>query len=880
MSPSSMHAAFSRLVPRVCVPFIAAFALLFGMVSPAHAAATVSGKVVAANGGSPVQGVNVYLYERVVEDGDAYWSFVTGDYTGDLGTYSFDSIAPGTYRVSGEVTNGNANFVRGDSDAFTVPSSGSKAVPDLRLQPGGSVTGTVTRAGASPNFTNVTVYRLEDEDEGGGWFGVRWATSDQNGVYSVGGLETGVYRIGFRDQGNPATHLEQFWNNASTIESATSFSVTQGQVTSGKSATLVRGGKISGTVRAKTSTGPGLDGITVSAYEKQVVDGVTRWVEAGYGYTDSTGAYTVSPLRAGTYHLQFDDYGFSDSGDAQYDSEFYENASTQDSAKAVDVGDAESVTGKNAVLALRGSVSGTIKKAGGAPLTNGTATLYRAERDGDEVYWSRERSASTNAKGEYDIKNVASGSYHLEFGDDDGVYLGEYFDDAKTHETAKSVDVAPATATAERNATLSLGGSISGVVTGPGGSHPAVCVVAYEEVVDSGTSRYQRTDGPKVTTALDGSYSIKGLETGNHKLRFDDCDDIGLAREFFDDAKTLATATPIDVTAGSTSAGKDVTMQQSATISGVVTGGDGYTADDRVNVIDPATGAVIRSADVEDGTYSVTGLYPSTYKVEFARLSGMASVAAEFFKDTAEELGRAFGTTVTLAPGQKRMDVNASLVPGGHIRGTLVDGAGRPLADYQVHAYTDDRSLVTRADYTNDDGSFDIGGLTTGSYKVVANLGRQGTAGRGYYAGTPALSSVPTNASPVAVTIGGTVSLPGTVVLGALPPVVVTPPVVGPPAPPVTPAIVKVRPSISVKAKGGKKRVTLTVTVRAAGVQPTGRVVVKLGSRTLKTVTLRNGKATIVLKKQKKGKKAYKIVYGGDTRVTNRSVTSKKVTIR
>jgi hypothetical protein len=111
---------------------------------------------------------------------------------------------------------------------------------------------------------------------------------------------------------------------------------------------------------------------------------------------------------------------------------------------------------------------------------------------------------------------------------------------------------------------------------------------------------------------------------------------------------------------------------------------------------------------------------------------------------------------------------------------------------------------------------------------------------------------------------------------------VTAPAVVVPPAPPVVqpPAVVKVNPSIKISGKGAKKKVTLTITVKGSGVTPTGKITIKLGNKKLKTVTLKNGKATVVLTKQKKGKRAYKVTYAGDVRVNTKSVTSKKIKIK
>jgi hypothetical protein len=85
---------------------------------------------------------------------------------------------------------------------------------------------------------------------------------------------------------------------------------------------------------------------------------------------------------------------------------------------------------------------------------------------------------------------------------------------------------------------------------------------------------------------------------------------------------------------------------------------------------------------------------------------------------------------------------------------------------------------------------------------------------------------------------------------------------------------------VKVSAKGARKKATLKVSVTARGVTPTGRITIRLGSKKLKTVTLKGGKATVTLTRQKKGKRTYTIVYPGDGMVRAKTVNSKKVAIR
>jgi len=878
-------------VARLAVPLIATIALLLGLVSPARAAgSTVSGTVVADASGAGVADAWVTLEKRRQNGSEVEWIYEASELTASNGTYSMEGISAGTYRVTADEEtwdSARVGYLRTSSAAFVVGTSGATA-PDVRLPIGGKITGTVARAGGTPGATFVSAYQ-ERENR---WLAVSSTSADPvTGAYALVGLETGVYRLVFADGRYPATHVSQAWPNQPTVERGQSFTVTRGQTTADKNATLALGGSITGTVTADGS-GKSLSLIQVTAYAQRTSStGATRWAEVSSSYTDADGQYSVPGLTTGAYHLRFRDQDSgAPGGRPLYDTEFYQDKTTQEASNQINVTLGAESSGTNASLGLRGSISGTISTAEGTPLAGGTVKVYAYEEyyydDVDEVggYWREVGTTSADSTGVYELVGVTSGARRVQFTDPKGDYLREFFRDASTVQTANDVGVSPGRATTDVNATLARAGSISGIVTAGGGTTPTACVFVYRKVTQDGVARFRRVYDVRQTTGAGGSYTVKGLEPGTYTLRFDDCGGDGLLRQYWGNVRRVADATGFDVPAGQPVTGKDVTMIKGASISGTVTGSGTTSIDRRVAVVDAASGTVVRTTSIDDdGTYSITGLTPGSYKVEFARLSGLATSAASFFENIAEQLGLTSAKPISLPSGGDKANVNATLAAGGHITGRLVNASGQPLSGFQMHAYTDDRTLVTRAAVTDADGVFDIAGLTTGSYKVVANLGGRGALKPGYFTGPAELAESSVAATPVAVTVGSVRALSGNVVLGATPP-----PVVGPPSPPPSvpsgpsapPAIVKVASSIKVSAKGAKKKATLTVTVRAAGVTPTGKITIKLGSKTLKTVTLRNGRAKVVLKKQKKGKRSYKIVYGGDSRVKNKTAVTKKVTVK
>ena len=125
--------------------------------------------------------------------------------------------------------------------------------------------------------------------------------------------------------------------------------------------------------------------------------------------------------------------------------------------------------------------------------------------------------------------------------------------------------------------------------------------------------------------------------------------------------------------------------------------------------------------------FSVVGLAAGSYKVAFNRASGLSLAEAQFYNNKPESAGAGAAQTVTVGASGSVSNINATLVTGGSIAGTLTDKAGKPLPTAGVQAYTRDGSLVTRSGTTDAGGKFNITGLSTGKYFVVAHSGADGS---------------------------------------------------------------------------------------------------------------------------------------------------------
>ncbi len=230
-----------------------------------------------------------------------------------------------------------------------------------------AIKGTVTGpTSATPlKDIEVTLYALDE----GSWVDVRNTVTNQSGAYALY-ADPGTYRIGFSDP--DSTFKSEFFDDKATVGSATSITLSSVDL-SGKNAILALNPKISGTV-----TGPGpvnLKDVEVTAYRYDSDFG--EWVYQSSATTAANGTYSLGAPANTTYRLGFED------SDGVYYRQFWNNKPTVVLANDIPVGTVD-VSGKNAVLAARPTVSGVItSSAGGAEIEGASVTAYKSDGAGD-----------------------------------------------------------------------------------------------------------------------------------------------------------------------------------------------------------------------------------------------------------------------------------------------------------------------------------------------------------------------------------------------------------------------------------------------------------------------------------------------------------------
>jgi hypothetical protein len=212
----------------------------------------------------------------------------------------------------------------------------------------GKITGKVTNAATEAPIAGIEVCAFpktsgegpggggETEEEGIEEELAQCPTTAANGEYTISGLASGEYIVGF---GSPfmaeLNYVTQFYNGKSAYTEAQSVTVTAGGTVSGIDAKLAEGGRIAGRV-TDASTGAAIERAIVCAFGSNPESG-------GCAFTNASGEYTIVGLVGGAYKV-----GFADP--PQYVVQYYDGRAALSEADPVSVTTGSTTSGIDAAL--------------------------------------------------------------------------------------------------------------------------------------------------------------------------------------------------------------------------------------------------------------------------------------------------------------------------------------------------------------------------------------------------------------------------------------------------------------------------------------------------------------------------------------------------
>jgi hypothetical protein len=672
----------------------------------------ISGTVTSASG----RGLGRICVEitAFVKDGIVIAGFVTGR----KGRYAWPGVFPGRYLVNFTSGCGNkGNYApqwwphsATQSHARPVRVTGSKPHNhiDAAMRPGAAITGKVTARSTGAGVGQVCV----DASNADGTIDVE-ATTQADGRYRIQGLGTGQYLVQF----------DPTCGNLNLLGTQRFVTVKDGKTVTGFDAALQPGAGVSGTV--KDAHGHPLDGICVTVNDPFET----------FGTETGNGSYSVVGLTPGQVATVEFTGGCDNNGN--FAPQFYDDQGNPTVADPVSLKAGVVTPGIDATMQPGSTISGIVTDAAGRRLSN----ICVAILPGSQSVLSETFEDEVNtSNGRYSDRDLAPGPYLVDFGCGGGPFVDQWFR-AQPVGQADVVSVRPGAVTSGIDAVLRPAGAISGVVTNSSGRKLSnLCVLAV--------NRRTGAQPPTLAVTQNGRYVLFGIAPGRYEVQFSECIQVGkYGSQWYSDKRTLASATPVRVTAGHTTAGVDATMATGGSISGRVVSRLGKPLSNVcVLAIDDATSSVGFGVTNKTGSYTMLGLSTGSYAVSFSPCNGQNLVTV--FRP---------GTVRVTAPHGVR-GINARPSTGGLISGTVTFGTApeKPLAGVCVEVISPP-DAVEAFGFTGPHGGYSADGLATGSYRVLFGspdcVGYIGFAPQ-WFRDEPAESG----ADPVSVTAGSTTS--------------------------------------------------------------------------------------------------------------------------
>jgi hypothetical protein len=356
---------------------------------------------------------------------------------------------------------------------------------------------------------------------------------------------------------------------------------------------------------------------------------------------------------------------------------------------------------------------------------------YSLNLTGDNFWWSPDRLPADQTQVPFNFDGRAQGSLA-----DNTSYTWEIaVNDLNGNQARKS-------------ATFFSGGSISGTVTGSDTGGTGVAGISVQLYDGSGG---QMPWNYSTRTGADGSFVIGGLASGTYRVCFFP-EQTGYVAQCYDNKSSDSfQATTIPVTSPSDTSLNPITLVRASTISGTVTAsGGGAIPGVQVELRDVNGNWVPGPNQAQtdaSGNYILSGFQAGSYKLYFNGAS--QGYIGQWYNGKSDQ---ASADTITLAAGQSQT-ANAALDQGGSITGTVtVSGTQNGIQGINVGLFDQNGMWVPLNGnvMTGADGSYTIGGLVSGTYKVCFNAGSTSYIAKCY----DNLAWDPWNATPIQVTAG------------------------------------------------------------------------------------------------------------------------------
>jgi 5-hydroxyisourate hydrolase-like protein (transthyretin family) len=344
-----------------------------------------------------------------------------------------------------------------------------------------------------------------------------------------------------------------------------------------------------------------------------------------------------------------------------------------------------------------GAIAGKITDESGSSIAGATAEAFSCSEE------TPSGSAVSDKDGQYVIGALSDGCYHVRFSGER--YESSWHGESQLHDTASDVNVS-GNQVPGCDAQLSEAGSvISGTVkTTEGKPLPGVLVTAFRP--SSGKIEGSISDG---RTDAKGAFSVR-VFPGSYVVIF--------ARKGYVmqiHGRSPEDPTMVEAAEGVTVRGIDATLSRGGRITGSVTDEAGKALKGIYVVTDSAAKTALPVAAQSDaeGKFVLDGLATGKYKIFFG---DREQKYLPQWHDAKTDPDKADLVSVT-APGTTP-GIRAVLRQSGGISGRVTDETGNAIPKVFVSAEPIDQKSIGASAITDDNGAYNLAGLSSASYHV------------------------------------------------------------------------------------------------------------------------------------------------------------------
>lgn len=620
------------------------------------------------------------------------------------------------------------SLLRAEENAPDAPGAISGVVTDQAGQPLADIT--VSLLGRYDILNDIDPYGIVD------------TVTKADGSYRLSFLGPGLYYVKFSD----ATYHYGTRFHPDTVDPAQAVLIPiAGNEVTAIDARMGAGGQITGTITFANAITP--TELSLQLFELTTYSGMPYWYELRRQTLEpQSQQYRWAGLDPGRYRICATAYEAT----PRYWQECYDNVATIERATTITLTAAavsQEVVIPNIDISLGdgadlSQLRGRVLNAASTPIAQITVSLIPAPTPtpmptrppgppllGDTKEAARNLVSSpqaqsdfplypttwTDAGGYYTFTAVAPNNYFLWFYDENGIYAHEYYRDSYLFAQADVVSITANTVYTTDNVILQRGGQITGSITVLGEPAYAGSVTAMLDGPTDRSSAFSAAIDPK-----SGHYQLTNLPAGSYKIAADVRTGGGYYYAFYPQSESREDATTIVLGIGQTITGINMNLVSGPRYEGSIQGhvrADGKTlAGIRVELINGCCTPTVVTYTESDaaGAYKLEGL--PDY-----------SIWTLAFVDPAGRYGRTFaGNAATLEEARLftmlgSQDADVEMPRGGAIRGKIYRNNGQPVAGLAMTLYlmVESRGHLLIMDATTaTDGTFDLGGLRAGLYRL------------------------------------------------------------------------------------------------------------------------------------------------------------------